>query len=97
MLTVIESDLFVKQASEYLTDEQRLDFLAWLAKNPEAGDLIANSDGARKIRVPLNQGKSGGARVIYYRYDAHRLHAVLFYAKSRQSTIKGHDIKRHKK
>lgn len=37
-----------------------------LLLNPEAGDLIQHTGGARKIRVAANDhGKRGGARVIY--------------------------------
>lgn len=35
--------------------------------NPEAGDTIEGTGGARKLRIPLRgRGKSGGARVIYF-------------------------------
>ena len=46
---------------------------AWLggqrfggASNPDAGDTIVGTGGARKVRIPLTgRGKSGGGRVIY--------------------------------
>ena len=38
-----------------------------LLLNPEAGDMIEGTGGARKIRVQLaGRGKSGGGRVIYF-------------------------------
>ena len=38
-----------------------------LLLNPEAGDLIEGTGGARKTRVQLDgRGKSGGGRVIYF-------------------------------
>ena len=38
-----------------------------LLDQPEKGDLIRGTGGARKIRMRLgDKGKSGGARVIYY-------------------------------
>ena len=34
--------------------------------DPEAGDVIQGTGGARKVRIPLEgRGKSGGGRVIY--------------------------------
>lgn len=37
-----------------------------LIEDPEAGDVIQGTGGARKVRIPLEgRGKSGGGRVIY--------------------------------
>lgn len=37
-----------------------------LLEDPEAGDVIQGTGGARKVRIPLEgRGKSGGGRVIY--------------------------------
>jgi hypothetical protein len=38
-----------------------------LAKNPNAGDVIAGAGGCRKVRWSMSDtGKSGGVRVIYF-------------------------------
>lgn len=38
-----------------------------IAANPEAGNVIPETGGVRKIRWALpGRGKSGGARVVYY-------------------------------
>ena len=42
-----------------------------ILKNPNAGDVIQGSHGARKLRVSIesqNKGKSGGARVAYFNF-----------------------------
>ena len=42
---------------------------AMLNADPESGDVMQGTGGARKVRVQVqdrNEGKSGGARVIYY-------------------------------
>ncbi len=71
MRTTIETPLFQRQAAKLWTDEQRLDFLAWLAANPDAGDVIPGADGARKVRWVLpGTGKRGGERVIYFNFAA---------------------------
>lgn len=39
----------------------------FIAANPEAGDIIEGSGGARKVRIARQgKGKSGGYRVITY-------------------------------
>jgi hypothetical protein len=49
------------------TPEELGDFCAWLALNPDAGDVIPRSDGCRKVRwVVKGRGKRGGVRVIYF-------------------------------
>ena len=55
-----------------------------LLLNPEAGDLIEGTDGARKTRVQLDgRGKSGGGRVIYF--DAgDAIYLITAYPKSVQ-------------
>ena len=49
----------------------------------DKGDLIQGTGGLRKIRMALgNQGKSGGARVIYFLATAERVYLILAYPKS---------------
>lgn len=96
MRTVIETPTFQRQADDYWTEDQRLAFLAWLAANPEAGDVIPRADGARKVRWTLpGIGKRGGARVIYFNHaeDGTVLLAMM-YAKSDRENVSSGDIKR---
>src|SRR5260221_977437 len=66
MLTVIESPLFTRLWPDYWTEEERGEFAAYLANNPDAGDVIPGSGGCRKIRWSrAGSGKRGGVRVIY--------------------------------
>jgi len=69
--TVVETPEFIKQAIICMDDESRSDFIKYIAENPLAGDLMPGTGGARKIRwqASLNEGKRGGARVIYYYHD----------------------------
>ena len=67
MLTVIESPLFQKLWPLYWSEEERGEFAAHIAANPEEGDLIRESGGLRKIRWKRpGTGKSGGVRIIYF-------------------------------
>ena len=51
-----------------------------MAANPEAGKIVAESGGVRKLRWGLpGRGKRGGARVIYY-YHSERLPLFLLTA-----------------
>lgn len=66
MYTVIETEIFVRAASEIWTEAECASFINWLAINPEAGDVIPGSGGCRKVRwARAGMGKRGGARVIY--------------------------------
>ncbi len=48
-----------------MTKEKRL---TWIAQNPNAGDVIPQSGGLRKVRWCADgKGKRGGARVIYFK------------------------------
>ena len=67
MLTVIETLLFQKQWPLYWTEEERGEFAAYIAADPEAGDVVPGSGGIRKVRWRrAGSGKSGGVRVIYF-------------------------------
>ena len=60
-----------------------------LRDNPEKGDLIVGSGGARKIRLALgNRGKSKGARVIYHYFRIkERIYLLGAYPKSEQANL----------
>jgi hypothetical protein len=46
---------------------ERLAIVTWIAANPEAGDLIEGTGGARKVWFAgKGRGKSGGYRVITF-------------------------------
>lgn len=49
-----------------LGDSELARLQSLLLMDPEAGDVIQGTGGARKVRIPLEgRGKSGGGRVIY--------------------------------
>jgi len=61
----------------------------YIARNPEAGDVIPESGGVRKVRWSrAGAGKRGGARVIYFYHDDTRpLYLLLVYAKGRKEDL----------
>ena len=66
-ITVAETAVFIRQASTLWSDDERFEFVDFIARNPEAGDLIPASGGIRKVRWGLHDsGKRGEVRVIYF-------------------------------
>jgi hypothetical protein len=70
-------------AERVLGTAGRSDLVAYLAANPQVGDLIPGTGGIRKLRWRARgKGTRGGARVIYYVYDTdHPIVALLVYGK----------------
>ena len=65
----VELPAFERYRSDYLDDDGFLALQNLLMKRPEAGDLIQDTGGLRKLRfadVRRGKGKRGGLRVIYY-------------------------------
>jgi hypothetical protein len=69
-MTVVETPGFLRDAAGRLTEEERDGLVTFLAANPEAGDIMPETGGARKLRWRVaGRGKRGGARVIYYYHN----------------------------
>lgn len=60
-----------------------------LINDPESGDVIQGTGGARKIRIPMEgRGKSGGGRVIYVDVVIReRIYLLLAYPKNVQADL----------
>lgn len=61
----------------------------FVADNPEAGDVIPDTGGLRKLRWGRQgMGKRGGARVVYFYHDDEMpLFLLLIYAKAQQEDM----------
>ena len=68
MQTVIETADFIKDAKAAgLSEEDRKAIVDFMAENPMAGDEMAGTGGARKVRFAAKgKGKSGGVRIITF-------------------------------
>lgn len=99
MKTVIETTEFQRQAANIWSDEERLEFVSYIAKNPLAGDVIPGAKAARKIRwQATGRGKRGGARVVYYNWtDEDAVVLLTVYTKSARENITAGEIERLKK
>ncbi len=53
-----------------MTNKERGALVSFVAANPEAGEIMAETGGARKLRWRApGRGKRGGVRVIYYYHN----------------------------
>lgn len=91
----IETSIFAREADRLLTSEEHQELQNMLLDDPEAGVVIEQTGGLRKVRFAAgSKGKRGGARVIYYYH--HRgpvIFLLLVYAKSRQDDLTAHQKK----
>ncbi|MBF6907478.1 transcriptional regulator, partial [Acinetobacter baumannii] len=85
MFTVIETPEFIVWSAKVWSDDERAEFIGWIAENTEAGDVISGSGGLRKVRWSrAGMGKRGGVRVIYFTRTAHgEVVLLLVYAKAK--------------
>ncbi|MBQ9009347.1 MAG: type II toxin-antitoxin system RelE/ParE family toxin [Clostridia bacterium] len=60
-----------------------------LLENPQLGDVIEGTGGARKMRFRIDKrGKSGGGRIIYVDiFEKEKLYFLLAYPKNVQSDM----------
>ena len=90
MQTVIETPSFLRDVkSAGLSDEERTEIVDFIASNPEAGNEIKGTGGARKIRFAgKGKGKSGGYRVITF-YSGDDIPAFLLniFAKNEKTDL----------
>lgn len=95
MYTIIETPIFTEDAKALWTEGERGTFCAWLAANPDGGDVIPGSGGCRKVRwTRAGTGKSGGVRVIYFTRLANgEIWLLVIYAKSVRGNIPAHLLK----
>ena len=95
MFTVIETQVFQKQWPNYWSEEERGEFAAYIAEFPNAGDVVPQSGGVRKVRWRrMGKGKSGGVRVIYFtRMVEEEIVLLLIYSTGKTDTIPGSKLK----
>ena len=88
-ITLAETAVFMRQAGALWTDDERFEFVDFIARNPEAGDLIPATGGVRKVRWGRQgSGKRGGVRIIYFYHDpAMPLYLLMIYAKARRDDL----------
>lgn len=84
MRTVAETPTFIRYAAAIWSDAERQAFITFIAANPEAGDIIRESGGCRKVRWSRSgTGKRGGARVIYFLTPDGTVWLLIAYTKAK--------------
>ena len=59
--TVAETPIYLSRAEKLMSENEREAVVELLAASPEIGDLIPETGGLRKVRIPLaGRGKRGG-------------------------------------
>ncbi|MBM3555493.1 MAG: addiction module toxin RelE [Alphaproteobacteria bacterium] len=95
MLRIKATAVFDRRARRLLSEDERVDLIAFIGANPEAGDVIPGSGGVRKLRWGMaGGGKRGGARVLQlYLRHAGSLWLLDIYAKREKSDLSRADLK----
>jgi mRNA-degrading endonuclease RelE of RelBE toxin-antitoxin system len=88
-MTVVETPFFLRKVAGLLAESEREQLIGFLGANPDAGDVIPESGGVRKLRwAAKGKGKSGGVRVIYYFHsEAFPLFLLTVYAKNQRANL----------
>jgi mRNA-degrading endonuclease RelE of RelBE toxin-antitoxin system len=95
-MVFVETSLFSRLLRSYLTDEEYRQLQNHLIERPDAGAVIRNSGGVRKVRWRAGgKGKSGGIRVIYYwAKDDNQTFFLTLYGKGEKEDLSAADLKR---
>lgn len=83
-ITVLQLSKFKAEATELIGTDGIEAVAVYLIDHPDAGDVIPESGGVRKLRwAAKGKGKRGGARIIYlYVVVAARIYLIRCYAKN---------------
>ena len=79
---------------DFLHDDSYRLLQAYLTLHPEAGRIIEESGGLRKLRWRYNsKGKRGGIRILYYyKRSVDVIYMIYIYKKSRNSNLTKSEI-----
>jgi hypothetical protein len=88
-VTVAETPLFERQAAKIWTAEEHDEFVDYIARHPEAGDIVPDTGGVRKVRWRRSgTGKRGGVRVIHFYYDQDwPLYLMMIFTKAERDDL----------
>jgi hypothetical protein len=88
--TVIETNAYLAAAKAAgMSDEEREELVTYLAKNPDAGEIMVGTGGCRKLRWKRPRtGRSGGYRVVsYYGGTEVPLFLLTVFAKTERANL----------
>ncbi|NKQ35730.1 MAG: transcriptional regulator [Chloroflexi bacterium] len=95
-MAFIETSVFTKFITKYLSDDEYFGLQSFLLKYPDAGKIIRGTGGVRKLRwAAPGKGKRGGLRVIYYwQVSQDEIWMLTVYGKSDRESIPAHILKK---
>jgi hypothetical protein len=98
VFTFIESVAFERVRAVYLDDDEYSELQQFMMENPEAGDVVRESGGVRKLRWRRKgMGKRGGLRVLYFvRYQPNEFWMLTLYAKAKKENVPTHILRQLK-
>lgn len=98
MFVFIETRLFTRLANEHFADDDLSRLQRYLNENPDAGDIIRESGGVRKLRWGVSgRGKRGALRIIYYlRSSQGEIWLLTLYEKNVVESISGRVLRKIK-
>lgn len=98
-MVFIETALFTKNLKNYLNDDKYCELQSFLIEQPEAGDIVKETGGLRKLRWSSdNKGKRRGVRIIYYWQAAEdQIYFFTIYAKNEMTDLSSEQKKALKK
>ena len=88
-VTVVEVPPFPARADAVWSDDERHEFIDFIARNPLSGDEIPGTGGLRKVRWGRQgMGKRSGVRVVYFFYnETAPIFLFTVYPKGRQADL----------
>ena len=91
----LETPIFTEVVEELLDHDGYRALQSSLILRPEAGAVIPQSGGLRKLRWALaGQGKRGGCRIIDFWHQASETFFMLYaYRKSRRQELTSHQLR----
>ena len=89
MYAIVETPLFTKLWPRCWRADERGAFATFLARNPEASEVIPGTDGLRRVRWSrAGSRKSAGVRVIDFTpFAAGNLLLLILYAESERGNL----------
>ena len=74
---------------DIMDEAERTVVINMIAADPQSGDVIRDTGGLRKVRIPLRgRGKRGGGRLITFFHDTGMpIFLIAVYAKSDQTDL----------
>lgn len=88
-VTVAEMSGFIRDAERLLSAGATRELVTFVAWHPDAGDLIPETGGVRKLRWARDgMGKRGGVRMIYYFHDGTMpIYLLAIYGKNEKANL----------